>query len=475
MSRELRADYSTQFLFPPSLEDWVRQDDPARFIRAFVDALNLREIAGEDWAKATHDPEGRPHYAFDLLLKVWLYGYVYNIRSSRKLERACRQLLPLVWLTGRYEPDHNTLWRFWKRYRDALKDVFVRSVQVAYKANLVGMVLQAVDGTKVASAASQKTAWHRADLRKILAAVGERIEKLEQQIAEAQEGSGEIDDRLPGKLQDQKQLQETVQEALQTLDAEDREHMHPHDRDARMMKGGTAKRIEFAYNAQAVCDASHGIVVAEAVVEDENDRHQLTPMLEQVRENLDQTAEQTLADCGYETAEGLAKAEELGVEVIVAPNVDLQKVGDYHLARFTYDEQAQTVHCPIGQELRRVGTAKHRDKPHPLTRYRCDVWKSCPVGKLCSKSKPRVVEIGAHYGAVLRQRQKLADPDNRKSLKRRSEIIERLFGQTKNNDGFRRWTFRGKEKVAAQWTMICTAINLRQLIAALAFRELAPA
>ena len=475
MSRELRADYSTQFLFPPALEDWVKADDPARFIRSFVDELDLGEIAGEEWEAGTKDPEGRPHYAFDLLLKVWLYGYVYNIRSSRKLERACRQIMPLVWLSGRYEPDHNTLWRFWKRYRDAIKKVFARSVQVAIKANLVGMVLQAVDGTKIASAASRKTAWHGADLRKILAAVDERIEKLEEQIAAAQEGSGEIDDRLPSKLQDQKQLQATVKEALQELEAEDREHMHPHDRDARMMKGGTAKRIEFAYNAQAVCDASHGIVVAEAVVEDENDRRQLVPMLEQVKDNIGRTAEQTLADCGYDTAEGLAKAEELGVEVIVAQNVDPQKVGSYHLAQFTYDEQAQSVHCPIGQELRRVGTTKHRDKPQPLTRYRCDVWKSCPVGRLCSKSKPRVVEIGPHYGAVLRQRQKLTNIDNKKSLKRRSEIIERLFGQIKGNDAFSRWTFRGKEKVAAQWAMICTAINLRKLIAELHFKGLAPA
>ena len=475
MSQELRADYSKQFLFPPSLENWVKQDDPARFIRTFVDSLDLREMAGGEWADATKDPTGRPHYAFDLLLKVWLYGYLYNIRSSRKLEQACRQIMPLVWLCGMYEPDHNTLWRFWKRYRHALKKVFVRSVQVALKANLVGMVLQAVDGTKIVSAASRRTAWHGADLRKILAAVGERIEKLEEQIAAAKEGGSEIDDRLPSKLQDEKQLQATVKEALQTLEAEDREHMHPHDRDARMMKGGTARRIEFAYNAQAVCDASHGIVVAEAVVEDENDRQQLTPMLEQVQDNIGRTAEQTLADCGYDTAESLDKADELGAEVIVAQSVDPQRVGPYHLVRFTYDEQAQTVHCPIGQQLRRVGTATHRDKPHPLTRYRCDVWKSCPVGKLCSKSKPRVVEIGPHYGAVLRQRQKLTDADHRKRLKRRSEIIERLFGQIKGNDAFSRWTFRGKEKVAAQWTMICTAINLRRLIAVLHFEGLAPA
>jgi hypothetical protein len=280
---------------------------------------------------------------------------------------------------------------------------------------------------------------------------------------------------LPNKLQDEKQLQATIKEALRTLETEEREHMHPHDPDARMMKVGTAGRVGFAYNAQAMCDASHGIVVAAAVVDDENDQQQLGPMLQQVQDNTGGAAEQTLADRGYDTAESLAKAEELGAEVIVAQRVDPQRVGDYHLARFTYDEQAGTMHCPIGQQLRKVGQATHHQKPSPLTRYRCDVWKSCPVGKLCSKSTPRVVEIGPNYGAVLRQRQKMADADNKKSLKRRSEIIERLFGQIKGNDGFFRWTFRGKEKVGAQWTMICTAINLRRIIAELHFQGLATA
>jgi transposase len=475
MSRELRANYSTQFLFPPALEDWVKPDDPARYIRAFVDALDLGEIAGKEWAEATEDLNGRPHYAFDLLLKVWLYGYLYNIRSSRKLEQACRVMMPLIWLAGRFEPDHNTLWRFWTRYRKALKKVFVRTVRVALEANLVGMVLQAVDGTKIVSAASRRTAWHRADLQKILQAVEERIEKLEREIAAAKEGSEDLDDRLPTKLQDETELRATVKQALEAMEKADRKHMHPHDPDARMMKGGTAGRIEFAYNAQAVCDASHGVVVAEAVVEDENDQQQLAPMLEQVQQNTGGVAEQTLADSGYDTAESLAKAEELKAPVIVAQRVHPDKVGPYHLARFTYDEQAQTVHCPIGQQLRRVGVATHHDKPHVLTRYRCDVWASCPVGKLCSKDRPRVVEIGPHYGAVLRQRQKMADAENKKHLRRRSEIIERLFGQTKGNDGFCRWTFRGQEKVAPQWTMICTVNNLRLLIATFRLGVLAPA
>jgi transposase len=475
MSRELTADYTTTYLLPPAVEDWVKADDPARYIRAFVDALDLEQIAGPEWAEVTENPDGRPHYAFDLLLKVWLYGYLYNIRSSRKLERACRQMMPLVWLAGRFEPDHNTLWRFWKRYSHTLKKLFVQSVRVAVEANLVGMVLQAIDGTKIVSAASQQNGWHREDLQKILATIEERIDQLEQEIAAAKEGSTELDERLPKKLQNETQLRRKVREALQTLEAAEREHMHPHDPEARMMKGGTAERIEFAYNAQAVCDGSHGIVVAEAVVVEANDQQQLAPMLAQVQQNTGRAAEQTLADRGYDTAESLAKAEELNAPVIVAQRVNPEKVGDYHLARFTYDEQAQTVHCPIGQQLRKVGSARHHQKPHPLTRYRCDVWASCPVGKECSKKGPRVVEIGPHYGAVQRQRVKMSEPASQKHLRRRSEIIERFFGQTKWNDGFHRWSFKGTEKVAAQWTMICITNNLRKIIAALGARALAPA
>lgn len=475
MSRELRAEYTTQYLFPPALEDWVKADDPARYIRAFVDSLDLEQIAGPEWVEVTENPDGRPHYAFDLLLKVWLYGYLYNIRSSRKLERACRQMMPLVWLAGRFEPDHNTLWRFWKRYRPSLKKLFVQSVRVALEANLVGMVLQAVDGTKIVSAASQRTGWHREDLQKILVAINERIDNLEQEIAAAKEGSAEFDERLPKRLQTETQLREKVREALQTVEKAEREHLHPHDPEARMMKGGTAKRIEFAYNAQAVCDASHGIIVAEAVVDDANDQRQLAPMLAQVRQNTGHAAEQTLADSGYDTAESLAKAEELEAPVIVAQRVNPEKVGDYHLARFKYDEQAQTVHCPLGQQLREVGPVTHHEKPHPLTRYRCDVWASCPVGKECSKKGPRVVEIGPHYGAVQRQRVKRSEPASKEQFRRRSEIIERFFGQTKWNDGFARWSFKGKEQVAAQWTMICITNNLRKIIAALGAGTLAPA
>src|SRR5688500_8153195 len=128
MSREISADYETQYLFPRSLEEWVGPDDPARFIREFVRQLDRRELESDEQPDAS-DPMGRPHYGFELLLSVWLYGYVYGIRSSRQLERGCRELLPLIWLAGTHQPDHNTLWRFWQRHRSVLREVFQQSVK----------------------------------------------------------------------------------------------------------------------------------------------------------------------------------------------------------------------------------------------------------------------------------------------------------------------------------------------------------
>ena len=461
MSREIQPDYETQHLFPRSLEEWVGPDEPARFIREFVRALDLKGL-GEQDAAAARDSVGRPHYSFELLLSVWLYAYVYGLRGAREVERACRTLLPMVWLAGTYVPDHNTLWRFWSRYRSKLHEVFVQSVKVALRSGAVGMVLQAVDGTKVLSRGSKRAEWHREDLQKVLAAAQTRLAKLETEIAAAGAGEGD-DDRLPEPLQQQKGLIEKIRSSLAELDAEDQDHLQPNDRDARMMVMSNG-RTAFAYNAQAMVDSKNGIVVAEDVTDQANDQRQLLPMLDQVEANTGATAETTVADSGYNTAEGLGGAAERNANVIVASK-DPREVPPYHKVRFRYDAERDQVQCPRGEWLDREGLTKHKDKPYPVTRYRCHV-TTCPVRRKCSRVRDgRVIEIGPHHAAVMRNREALAQPETRRLIRQRSAIVERLFAEVKEVLRFRRWTVTGKHKIAAQWSMMCTAINLRRLIA----------
>lgn len=462
MSHEIRPDYETQYLFPRSLEEWVGADHPARYVREFVDALDLGKLGLTDEQEARRqDPNGRPHYAVDLLLKIWLYGYMYRIRSSRALERGCRDLLPLVWLAGTHQPDHNTLWRFWKRYQPVIRQVFLQSVQVAMEANLVGMVVQALDGTKIRSAGAKRSAWHQADLKKLLARVQSDIAKLEEQIAEAGQ-EGEADDRLPDTLKTRENLRSRIQESLAALEKAGVEHHHSLDPDARMMV--SHGRTEFAYNAQAMVDQQIGVIVAADVTDEANDEHQLEPMLEQTEKNTGQFAQTTVADSGYHTAEGLAAAGELGADVLVAVKQKKEKLGPYHTARFIYDEATDSVQCPQGQTLPRAGARRHKDKPYAMTTYRCRVGKTCPVAAQCTSDRHgRVIEISPHHAAVVRNRQ---HPNARALLLQRQMLVERVFAEIKEALGLRRWTVRGLERVKGQWSMMCAAFNLRRMLAA---------
>ena len=463
MSRQIQPDYETQYLFPRSLEEWVGPQEPARFIREFVRELNLKELRKKEETAAAQDSVGRPHYSFELLLSIWLYAYVYGLRGSREVERACRTLLPMVWLAGTHQPDHNTLWRFWNRHRSKLHEVFVQSVQVALRSGAVGMVLQAVDGTKVLSRGSKRAEWHRENLQKVLAAAETRLAGLEAEIAAAGPGSDE-DDRLPEPLQQQKVLVEKIRASMAELDAEKQDHLQPNDLEARMMVMSNG-RTAFAYNAQAVVDSKNGIVVAEDVTDQANDQRQLLPMLDQVQANTGATAETTVADSGYNTAEGLGGAAERNANVVVASK-DPRELPPYHTARFRYDTERDQVQCPRGEWLDRERIRTHKDKPYPVTTYRCKV-TTCPVRGACSRDrKGRVIEISPHHAAVIRNREALGQPETRKLMRQRSAVVERLFAEIKEVLRFRRWSVTGKVKVAGQWSMLCTAINLRRMIAA---------
>jgi transposase len=461
MSYEIRADYSQQWLLPPSLDDLVPADHPARFVREFVDALNLRELG----FKMRKGEEGRPSYAPDLLLKVWIYGYLERIRTSRRLERACLHDIALLWLTGMNYPDHNSLWRFWNENRKVLKEVFRQTIHVAAKTGLIGMALHAVDGTKITARASTDKMWGRKLLEKRLAKLDKSVAEMAAQVDRNEKEEVGQENRLPEALADKQRLREEVRTKLAELQKEDREHMHPKERDAQVMKNHEGTRL--GYNAQAVVESEHGLIVAADVTNEQNDLHQLVPMIDKVKEELGTVAEETLADSGYWNGAQLSGAENNGYPVLV--NLDAadarNRGGDYDASQFTYDKERDCCLCPKGGELKYERTRKPDGKPHPRV-YRCSGYKECPVRWECSKDKQgRRVELSPYNESFLRQREKQSDGGKKSLLRQRMRIVEPVFAIVKDRLGFRRWTVGGLEKVRAQWAFLAGLVNLLRLYA----------
>ena len=458
MAQPITPDYGQQFLFPPALEDWVSADHPARFLREFVDQLDLPALGFAMPAAV----EGRPPYAPSLLLKIWLYGYYHRIRSTRKLETACREQLSLLWLTGLIQPDHNSLWRFWRDNKKALRQIFKQTVQVAARTGAVGLALQALDGTKIQAACSGPKGWSKEYMEKLLAQLDTALDEIELTIVEENADADQPGYRLPAGLAQRQALRAEIKKGLAQLEADGRHHYHPVEPEARRMKVGDTNR--YAYNVQAVADEQEGIIVACAATRQETDAGQLVPMIQQARENLGVAAANTVtvADTGYGAGADLQAAAENGMSVLVPPAEGKPaRDNPYATQHFDYDPQQRSVTCPQGRTLAHEGhTTKNGVR---VERFRCH-WRDCPVRAHCTGDpKGRQIEIRPHAAIVQAMRQRLTQPAARSQWQQRAKIIEPRFGQIKQHDGFRRWTVWGLEAVKTQWTMVCATLNLRIL------------
>jgi transposase len=463
MGREIRAEYDQMLMFPPLVEEWVEEDHPARFIRDFVEELDLRALG---FIVPSSEVGGR-FYAPDLLLEVWLYGYLSRIRSSRQLERACREHMGLIWLTGGKGPDHNSLWRFLNANRQAICELFKESVNVAVKCEMVGMAVHAIDGTKMKSSSS----WG-----KMSGAEGlERMqEKLDRSVAdfmteiERQEQEEMGEHRLPLGMHSALRRKDRIQKALRELEESGLKRVHHCEPEARLMKN--RRTVELSYNAQAVADKNSGIIVAADVVNEGSDNGQLVPMLDLAKENLGSVAEENLADGGYFSGSQIGLAEEREYEVLVSPPSSetapsqSSKTGVYHTREFAYDEARDCCICPHGEELAYLTTKVRGKNKNGFRVYRCRKHRTCPYRSECTTSKQgREVEISVNHAAIERQRAKREDPVNKRLLSQRKAIIEPIFAWIKRHMGFRRWTVFGLDRVKAQWSLVCTAINLSKI------------
>lgn len=459
MRQILAADYDQIHLLPPSVEDWVGPGHPARFVREFVAALDLKAL-GLDTLKRD---EGGVTYEPALLLSVWLYGYMRRLRSTRALERACHDDIGFIWLSGNHRPDHNALWRFWDRHHEGLRALFRQSVKVAFDLDLLGLVTQALDGTKIQAACSGRGGFDRAHLEKLLARLDAELGEREAEIARAGEHAAAAG--LPAELQRAQTLREKVRAALERVQDGQTKHAHPLEPDAARMLCDSGNR--FGYNAQAVVDARAQIIVASDLVKQPTDAAQLAPMLGEaaaVREQIGVEARPaTLADGGYAYGAQLEAAARAGHDVLTPlPSASKEDGSNpYHASRFRHDPARRVVVCPQGRELPLQGVRERRGQRIEV--YRSPrVCKDCPVRALCTRDRHgRTIDVGPGHAQIKALRERWEKPGTAEYYELRSATVEPVFAQVKQQMGLRRWTLRGREKVRAQWAMLCVTWNLK--------------
>ena len=455
------------WMLPPRLDELLPLDHPARFVAEFVDVLD-RGAWAELGVAIESDSLGAPAYHPRALLSVWLYGFMTGVRSCRKLEAACRDQIPYLWLTGWQHPDHNTLWRFYKGHRQAMRKLFEQTVRTAVAMKLVDLAVQAVDGTKVVANASVNRSYDAEGLSGLLGRLDKAIDDLEAQ----NEGGGDAAvAHLPGELADKEVLREKVRQAMADLGSQKRhKRINLTDRDARLMKG--RQGIVAGYNAQAMVSptdtkegASGMLVTAVDVVEQANDNALLAPMVEQAEETTGTRAQMTLADAGYFAASHLAECDRRGQQVVVSEARQRFLKDPYHKDRFTYDEHSDSFTCPQGQTLEFV-RIQHANRV-PLRLYRASgaVCQACPVFRVCTKAKEigRSLTIGPHDAVLRRHRAWMSTSAAKEAYGLRKQLVEPVFGIIKEQQGARRFLLRGLANVAAEWTVLATAFNLRTL------------
>lgn len=456
------------WLLPPSLDDLIPMTHPARFVAEFVDSLG-----DEEWGSMgveLEDPlEGAPAYHPRALLSVWVYGFMTGVRSCRKLEGACRDQVPYLWLTGWQHPDHNTLWRFYRQHRQGMRRLLKKTVRTAVVMGLVDLAVQAVDGTKIAANASKHRTYDAKELVSLLKRTEAAIAQLETQN---EGGEDPPPPQLPQELAEARALRERVRGAIRQLEAEGEQgRINLTDRDAKLMK--TRQGFVAGYNAQAMVsplDSKRAggtglLITAAEVVTDAEDHGQLVPMMEAAKETRGVAAAVTLADAGYHSGANLQACADRGGVVVMPESGQESLTSPYHKQHFTYDAALHSYTCPRGQVLSFKGIKRRRGEL-PVRVYQGNgvVCRSCPAfGKCTTNRQGRVIETGLYEDVLREHRTWMATQEATELYRQRRTLPEPTFGILKEQQGARHFLLRGGVNVAHEWALLASSFNLRTL------------
>lgn len=416
-------------MFPVALDELVPAGHLVRVIEAYVARLDLAALG---FAKAQPKATGRPPYDPADLLKLYLYGYLNQVRSSRRLERECARNVELMWLLNRLAPDFKTIADFRRDNGPAFVAVCAGFVQFCRAQRLLGGELVAIDGSKFQAVASKRQAITAKQLAKAKAKLAARVAEYLTQLetadqteggAGAQPERGAVEAAL-AKLRDRQARLEEVEALMKARQTS--QHVQGEE-EARLMRSGQGRAM-VAYNVQTAVDAQHGLIVHHAVTNEAGDNRQLQPMAEAAKAVLAQEALTVVADAGYSNGEQLQACEQAKITPLVPVNRAVNNQGEgglYGKEAFHYDTEADTYRCPAGETLVR----KQIHRASRLIYYRTDACAGCLLKSQCTRGKQRTVTRHFDEAAFERMAERLAA--HPEAMAKRRAIVEHPFGSLK--------------------------------------------
>ena len=449
-------------LFPVSLDNAIDADNDVRIIDLFVDSLDLLQFGFK-----IHFPEnGRPAYHPTVLLKIFIYGYMNRIRSSRTLEKECKRNIELMWLTGSLTPDHNTIANFRKENPAAVKKVFGSTVKIARHFDLIGGKLIAGDSTKLRAQNSKKNNFNQKKIDRHLQYIDNKLEEHSKEMAQAD--GDEQKRQIQKEIDKQNSRKDDYQNLEKQLDDSGEKQISTTDPDSRQIVIRN-NITEVAYNVQVTTDAEHCLPI-DYQVTNSNDAKAMGNMVRRAKSILRNNDFTALFDKGYYTGTELKIAQDLGIHTLVAEPKPASHAPDhrYNVIHFIYDQTGDHYTCPEGNQLTSNGSIyiKHKDKPNPtyFKQYKTKDCKTCPVHQLCTANKiGKLIERNTLTPVYERNRKNLNQ--NPELYKRRQAIVEHPFGTIKRQWGFDHvLTKKGRHRASADVGLIFTAYNLRRLI-----------
>ena len=458
------SDRGQSTLFPECVADWIGEDNPVRVIEVFVEELDLADLGF-----GGVDPEvtGRPSYHPAVLLKLYIYGYLNRVQSSRRLEREAGRNVEVMWLTGRLAPDHKTIADFRKDNGPAIRKVCARFVALCRAMGLLTQASVAIDGSKFKAVNNRDRNFTRAKMERRMAQIEESVARYLQQLdtADRQEPSEALKaktSRLKEKLAKLKEQMQRLEKLRVRMLAAPDQQISLTDPDARSMATSGRGSGVVGYNVQVAVDTAHHLIITHEVTNVGTDRSQLAHVSNEAKATLGAESLDVVADRGYFSSEELLACENAGITVTLPkPMTSNSKAqGRFGKQDFRYVAQQDVYMCPAGERLAYHYTTEENGLV--LRRYWTNACQSCAIKHSCTTGKERRITRWEHE-RVLEAVQRRLD-EHPEKMRQRRETVEHPFGTIKSWMGSTHFQMKTLKHVGTEMALHVLAYNMKRVM-----------